>query len=176
MSDKESLKMKITSKAIAALIMEEANKSRSASFVKEAYTRVFTEDKLLTEDWVKRINNWAISVMEDSALDDSNVPEADTFSDLGPLKIIKKIRRNSKKVDGRSSFRSLDYIAVDKTGWKFWFRMHIRVVELTKGELSFPKYNSYVLIKDAQIKENKVGISFVGFYKDVIQIKDCDIK
>lgn len=174
MSDKNNLRDKISPKAITALIMEKANRSNAPDFIKEAYVRVFDNKNLLTEDWVKRINKWAEDTVTSMTVDEPNIPlEVGSAASIGPLKIIKKIRRHSNKhpvslYGGAEKF--IDCIGVDDTGWKFWFRVYRLKSELESGVTTWPKKGSYVILKKAKIREVKTGITFLSSVREIINV------
>lgn len=167
---------KVSPKAITALIMEKSSDEKTSDFVKEACVRVFEKPALLSDEWIKRINRWAEDTVDSMSLDEetSTAKKGDNIKRLGPLKVVKKIKRysKSKKYWGE---KFMDFIAEDEHGWKFWFRVHIATRDLKKGLKTFPRKGSYVVLKNVRVNENQTGITFLRFTNDVIELTDKEI-
>lgn len=173
MPKKKDLRKKINPKAISALIMEDASRLDAPEFIKKAYYLVFTNPDKLTDEWVKRINNWAKRTVKDMSLDSSFEPpeRGAVLCDVGPLTIKKKISRHSKKEiwPGEKFF---DYIAVDENGWKYWFRLFRSTRDIAAKKAFFPKRSQKILIKRARVRENRTGITFLAQVREIEILKE----
>lgn len=173
---KENLRSQISSKAISALIMEEADHLFASDFLSMAYHLVFENPSALTPEWVKRINRWGNLTMQD-ALNEHKIEYAKgEYLDIGPLKVKKKIYTKAKVKNKRVQYNFdnaraedkkhykifVDYIAIDRHGWKYWYRDFRKLEGIIQKKDSFPKTKSIVFLTNAYIRDIRTGITFLG--------------
>lgn len=164
MTKKQDLIKQISVNAINALLVEVSDNKNPTKWLSVAYNMVFNENSLLTEHWVKSINAWGENFYKSISVDESHVPQQGTIQNIGPLTIL-KVRKTKNSKDIR------DLICIDENGWKYWVRFILGSYN-TGNAKSFPKCGTKLFLKNAYIRQNKTGISFLGSPDKIVILID----